>query len=186
MLTLKEFDQAYQEVTPRVRAFLYHNGVPAQELDDVVQQAWYLVWKRRAQYRGECSLSTWLFKIAWNVWRMRARRHDSVVSSEIVDSVELPSVVIHIEAEEVLSGIRPSDRLVLTRFYSEGWTMEELSAELHLPVAAIKTRVFRARAYARKYSQVPSEGAKRQSVLFPGKPQTIGCQPGGGRASDGI
>ena len=48
---------------------LRYLGVPAQHLDDAVQEVWVAVYRRLADFEGRSDMKTWLFGIALNVQR---------------------------------------------------------------------------------------------------------------------
>jgi RNA polymerase sigma-70 factor, ECF subfamily len=53
-----------------------HLGVPAQLLDDAVQDVWLVVHRKLDDFDGRSALSTWLFGICINVARSRRRARE--------------------------------------------------------------------------------------------------------------
>lgn len=54
--------------------FLYANGAPAADLEDLVQEAFFKAFRALNGWRREASFKSWLFKIAANLNRDQFRR----------------------------------------------------------------------------------------------------------------
>jgi RNA polymerase sigma-70 factor (ECF subfamily) len=67
------FAQVYAQHFDLVWRSLRHLGVPAQVLDDAVQDVWLVVHRKLAEFDGRSAPSTWLFGICINVARSRRR-----------------------------------------------------------------------------------------------------------------
>ena len=84
-----EFDALVCAESARIRRLAWRFGVPAQELDDAVQDVFVRAWAGFARYRGEATARTWLTRIAVNhltSWRRgmmrRLRRWPEFVRHE--------------------------------------------------------------------------------------------------------
>lgn len=68
----------YQEFTPLVSRHVYHNSGHASDVDDLVQEAMFILYKRcKSQtFKLECSLKTYFVSICKNLWLQQlARRY---------------------------------------------------------------------------------------------------------------
>jgi len=129
--------------------------------EDAVQEALTSVWKHAAGYRGDAPVRAWLGTLVRRaVWRQLARGHQH--ETEPVADLEtlaaragwgdaglgghVESVVGSRECLELAFGrMHPSDREVLGLVDIEGASLEEASAALELGLAALKSRLHRAR-----------------------------------------
>jgi RNA polymerase sigma-70 factor (ECF subfamily) len=70
------FAEVYAQHFDLVWRSLRHLGVPAQVLDDAVQDVWLVVHRKLAEFDARSALSTWLFGICINVARSRRRARE--------------------------------------------------------------------------------------------------------------
>lgn len=123
---------------------------------DVAQETFLTAQKVLHKFRGESSLSTWLFGIANNECRREMRRgrfeavpldfetaHISIGESEsaLVDREALRQAMARLSAEH---------REVVMLHELEGLTYEEVAVILNVPVGTVKSRLHHAFSYLRK------------------------------------
>jgi len=153
------FDVLIGRHAPSVlRMIRVHVGRP-DDAEDVLQQAFLAAWRGAAAFRGDSSVRTWLFTIARHAaWKRRedARRHE--VAAVPLDelgvlagwgSEDPEALAMAAERHELLraafDGLAPADRELLTLRDLEGASGEETAALLGLSLAAMKSRLHRAR-----------------------------------------
>lgn len=124
--------------------------------EDVAQEVFIKVWKALPHFDGRATLSTWIYTITRNTsfTALRARR-DSISLSD-------PEVLASVEAMDAKAGsggaelegealMRLVDRLpekqrqVVTLFYMQEQSHEEVAAMLAMPIGTVKTLLHRAR-----------------------------------------
>jgi RNA polymerase sigma-70 factor, ECF subfamily len=129
------------------------------EADDVFQQAFLAAWKGASQFRGEASARTWLMAIARNAAIGLRRRHlRERVTDTPLDELGVragwggpdpEALAVAAEHRERLAAafaaLAPEDREVITLRDLEGLSGEEAAALLGIGVAAMKSRLHRAR-----------------------------------------
>jgi RNA polymerase sigma-70 factor (ECF subfamily) len=123
--------------------------------EEMAQDVFLQIWRVLAGYRGEASLSTWIYAITRNrclTQRKKLREHTAA-------SMEEPGVLRAAEAKQsgparssnepdvaaLMAQLPPQYRQVITMFYLEEKSYEEVSALLGLPVGTVKTYLHRAR-----------------------------------------
>jgi RNA polymerase sigma-70 factor (ECF subfamily) len=153
------FDDLVVRQAPRVLRLIRLHVGRQQDAEDVLQQTFLAAWRGAAAFRGASSVRTWLFTIARHTaWRRRddVRRHDAAAvpldelgvragwGSEDPETLALAAERREVlrEAFEVLD---PLDREVLTLRDLEEQSGEETAALLGLSLAAMKSRLHRAR-----------------------------------------
>lgn len=144
-------DSAYDEHGGALYAFACASLGDRGAAEDAVQEVFVKAWRARGTFdpqRG--SLRTWLFGIARNVvvdaLRARGRR---VVPIALDDRHDRPggvdvaeSVAAQVAVHEALGGLSPAHREVLVRVHLQGKSTAEVAAELDVPEATVRTRVF--------------------------------------------
>jgi RNA polymerase sigma-70 factor, ECF subfamily len=69
------FEGAYRTHLAGIRGFLARLCVSPQQVNDLAQEVFVRAWKQRNRFRGNASVKTWLFAIAFNVTRESRRMH---------------------------------------------------------------------------------------------------------------
>lgn len=122
---------------------------------DVMQDAFVKIWKNIDTYNTDKgSLFTWMLNICRNraidETRSRAFRNDSK-NQNVEDSVyqvdratQVFQKTEHIGLKNVVSGLKAEHRVLIDKLYFEGYTQEDVSQELGIPLGTVKTRVRKA------------------------------------------
>jgi RNA polymerase sigma-70 factor (ECF subfamily) len=123
------------------------------DAEDVVQEVFLRAWQRLDQFRGESSIGTWLYRIAWTqaVNRRRAARlrlpHVSL--DALADSPsgeeEMTSVVARREVAAAVEELPDVYRTVLFLHYWMGSGVAEIGELLQAPDGTVKSYLSRAR-----------------------------------------
>jgi RNA polymerase sigma-70 factor (ECF subfamily) len=130
----------------------------AEEAEDAAQETFLRAYSRLNQYDPAMKFSTWLFSIANHhcIDRLRKRRvtYISIDDNPVLENMEseLPrpeSQAVDMEQAQAMQGLvaqlDPDYRTPLVLRYWEELSYEEIAASLNLTVAAVKSRLFRAR-----------------------------------------
>jgi len=167
-------DDAFGEIVTLYERFVYNtacrilsqNGASVSEAEDVAQSAFFKAWRNLSSFRGECSFTTWLFRITVNCAKdslRTASRHPTVsMTQEDRDGEEtewdLPETNAdlipeeNLEKRERIEGIRraidalPQDQrqvLILRDIQELPYT--EIARILELELGTVKSRLNRAR-----------------------------------------
>lgn len=129
------------------------------EAEDTVQSAYLSAFASIEMFEARSSLSTWLTRIVINeaLGRSRALKgHQSRLEAEGVTMIEnyrtaeAPDVALAREQlrgmmERAVADLPDAFRTVFVLRDVEGLSVEETSSALHIPVATVKSRLFRAR-----------------------------------------
>jgi RNA polymerase sigma-70 factor (ECF subfamily) len=123
--------------------------------EEMAQDVFLQIWRVLPGYRGEASLSTWIYAITRNrcLTQRKKQRENRVTSFEEpgvlraaearLATPERPSNELDVAA--LIWQLPPQYRQTLTLFYLEEKSYEEVSALLGLPVGTVKTYLHRAR-----------------------------------------
>ncbi len=149
-----------------------------QDAGDCAQEALLRAYRAMASYRSEASLTTWLYRIAYNICldALRKRKRIAAESLEALsedgftpeDKGQTPYAAL--EQKERMAALKraidilPEDmRTVLLLSQVEDMGYEKIAEILDTPVGTVKSRINRARL---KLKEILSENAE----LFPSVP----------------
>jgi len=170
-------EAAYEEVLRRYEVKVYNltRGMTRNDDDaqDAMQDTFLSVFKNIGRFKGDSSLSTWIYRIAVNsaLMKLRKRRRDdrNVSIDEYMPDFDdtghrvavvpdwhpaVDKMLLDKELAGMLRGwiaeLAPEYRSVFLLRDQEGLSNEEVATVLKLSVAAVKSRLHRARLYLRE------------------------------------
>ena len=130
------------------------------------QEVFIKVYKNIGSFRGDSSVSTWIFRITQNVCKDFLRKRRAVIQSLDADDDDEPKLEIADESESpeyvsernektellrrAIAKLDENQRVVLTLFDLNGMSYEEIAAIVKCPVGTVKSRLYRAREALRK------------------------------------
>ena len=90
-LNIEDIERLVQEYRPRVLRFLFASVRDMDLAETLTQDCFWNAYKSRSTFRGECSVNTWLMRIAVNLVRSHAqsRRFQFWRKAQRVDSGEI-------------------------------------------------------------------------------------------------
>jgi len=146
------FRALYSNYYQRLSRLLARMSVRREDIEEVINDTFWVVWTKASDFRGASQLSTWIIGIAYRRALNALRRAKlRPVSDEPFDdeSVSVGSS----EDEETnqqwlslgLERLPVEQRMALELTYTLGHSCEEVAAILDCPVNTVKTRLFRAR-----------------------------------------
>lgn len=148
--------QLYRAYQPRLARFLHRFTRQEGLIEEVINDTFWVVWQRAAQYRGDARVSTWIMGIAYRQALKAFRDGDDPALHDSGDALE-PLLVADVDGERETrdwldKGLRrlPEDlRLTVELVYGQGHTLEETAAIMGCPVGTAKSRLFHARVRLR-------------------------------------
>lgn len=157
-----EDQNAFSELVRRyqssVRAFLARMTRGDSHLaDDLAQQAFVKAWQKLNSFRGNSRFSTWLFGIAYNEFRMEARRNKELALEEVEEKPAEPALEgltrnsnLRMDLNEAMKMLGSAERAAVVLCCQNGLTHEEAAQVLDCPLGTVKTNVLRGREKLRK------------------------------------
>jgi RNA polymerase sigma-70 factor (ECF subfamily) len=137
--------------------------------EDVTQEVFIKVWRALPGFDGRASMSTWIYTIARNasVSALRARRPQCSLSDpevmEAVDAINpVPPADVIVDRAALLrlvDQLPTKQRQVITLFYMEAHSHEDVATMLAMPLGTVKTLLHRARARLSAAAGKPRESA---------------------------
>lgn len=120
--------------------------------EDILQESFIKIWNNRSLYdTSKGRLFTWMVSIARNssIDYLRSKQNnfdekaDSVdtVAQEINKNNNVEMQVDHIGLKKIINALKEDYRALIDLVYFEGYTQEEISIKLDMPLGTVKTRV---------------------------------------------
>lgn len=183
-------ERAYEQLIERFQAPIYNLAFrllnDQADASDVLQEVFLKVFRNIGHFRGDCSLRTWLYRIAVNEahnrrrWLFRHRRGETGIDvadddsntweKPLFDTSETPfDFTMNREAqlllEEGLAAINPVFRAALILREIEDMSYEEISAILEISIGTVKSRIVRGREALRHYLSQRLEPAPAMQLV---------------------
>jgi RNA polymerase sigma factor (sigma-70 family) len=133
-----------------------------EEAEEAAQDAFIRAYNALNRFEGKSRFSTWFYRILYNVCLTRAaKRKAAPIQHEYDDSIEQneaeffvePSEAIDFETQDIIGFVKKTmDTLptkyqtILSLFYFQELSHEEIGEVTQLPIGTIKTHLFRARS----------------------------------------
>jgi RNA polymerase sigma-70 factor (ECF subfamily) len=142
----------------RVKVHRFVTGMlrDAVAAEDVVNEAFFEVWRQAGSFEGRSSVSTWLLGIArYKALGLRRKRTDDELSDELAEAVtddaDTPETVAQKTSKSdvlrrCILALSADHRMVIDLVYYQEKSVEEVAMILAIPEPTVKTRMF----YARK------------------------------------
>jgi len=144
---------------PLVRGLLHKvTGGDAARADDLAQEAFLRAYRGLATYRGGAQLSSWLCRIALNLFLSEARRKPDPELADPIPEATSPEQELEDrhDLEGALAQLRAEERVALALTFREELTHEEAAARMHWPLGTLKTHVWRAKRKLRDLLSAPA------------------------------
>ena len=158
--------QAFEQlVTPHEQMLwrvCWHYTHHQEDAADCLQETMLKAWRAIKSYRGECSLSTWLYRIAATVCLDFLRKQKRLPQTEsademaeedgfapVDDSPTPDEAVIRAESADniraAIDSLPAEMRTVIILYALQGLGYEEIAAAMQTSVGTVKSRINRAR-----------------------------------------
>jgi RNA polymerase sigma-70 factor (ECF subfamily) len=133
--------------------------IPSKEdAEELTQDTFLKAFRKLDTFKGDCSFSTWLFRIAYNTAVSATRKSkivfpliDETVLARVADE-EADAVFEEDENEELLQKLEIAlgqlnleDRALITLYYTENKPVAEIAAIMELTADNVKIKLFRIR-----------------------------------------
>ena len=159
-LEFEDFDRLVQQYRPRVLRFLFASLRDMDLAESLSQDCFWNAYKSRGAFRGDCSVNTWLMRIAVNLVRnhMRSRRLQfwkKVQKAEAGEVRDWPDRGISPEERTLIrqrvqsvwdatATLSPRQRTVFLLRFLEELDIAEIAQTTGLSENSVKVHLFRA------------------------------------------
>lgn len=150
------FERLYRRHVARIHTMVRRMAGP-DAADDLTQDIFVRAWDKLATFRGESAFGTWLYRLGVNVVlsRRRSDRNDRtwILDDELaLASATQPSPhpAARMDLDSAIARLPDGARKVFVLHDIEGWTHEEIAAQMGLVPGTSKSQLSRARAALRR------------------------------------
>jgi len=165
------FDEIIRQHQRRVYRVVFLLVRDADVADTLTQECFWRAYQKRADFRGECSLQTWLLRIALNLARDHSRNRRAAFWRKLVGleeaktstsrafslSAPQPSPERALIAREQLQAVWDAvdslshqQRAIFLLRFAEEMSLEEVAKLLRIKVGTVKAHLFRATGKVRE------------------------------------
>ena len=154
----EQFRAFYERTARPLWAYLSRMTGSRQEVDDLLQEAYYRFYRAGAQHTDETHRRSSLFQIATNIVRDAARKSkrredvsragdDAPVGQEARSTHPAPDreAAVRTDLARAMQQLEPVQRELLWLAYAQGASHEEIADMLGLKAVSIRTLLLRAR-----------------------------------------
>jgi len=135
----RAFDQLVQKYQSPVRRFFLHLTCGDSELsDDLAQDTFIKAYTNLASFRNLSSFSTWLYRIAYNIFYdyIRSRKEMADLDTREVDAVnctEQANIGQTMDVYQSLKSLKEVERTCITLFYMEDVSIDKIAGITGIP-----------------------------------------------------
>jgi RNA polymerase sigma factor (sigma-70 family) len=123
--------------------------------DDLAQDTFIRAYKNIRSFRGEAKFSTWLYRVAYNVFREHARKRKELVG---IDEAQLQAQAdpqttdpaLRHDLMSALAQLPLHERTAIVLCCQNGLSHDEAARVLDIPLGTVKTNVLRGREKLKK------------------------------------
>jgi len=148
----KAFEELYYLYHRRLARFLTRLTRRYDIAEEVVNDTFWVVWRKARSFRGDSQPSTWILGIAYrkarNAFRSSARLAEKNLQAELLPPTEeepASSEELRDWLSRAMAELPVEQRLAVELCYELGHTCEEIAKIMDCPVNTVKTRLFHAR-----------------------------------------
>lgn len=150
------FMRIYDYFQPRVQRYLTGLGAAGGVAEDLAQETLLRIWQRAGSYdERRSTLSTWLFRIARNLYIDRIRREPYWVDvQDAIEHLDAPQGLVgttvteafaaHADLHSRVEKLPATQARLIRMSYFEGKTHQEIATELAVPLGTVKSQLRRA------------------------------------------
>jgi len=149
----KAFEELYHLYHRRMARFLTRLTRRYDIAEEVINDTFWVVWRKAHTFRGDSQPSTWILGIAYrkarNAFRASARLAEKNLQVELqplTDAAPSGTEELRDWLGRALAELPVEQRLAVELCYELGHSCEEIAKIMGCPVNTVKTRLFHARA----------------------------------------
>ena len=178
-MVTEDFDELVRQHQRRVYRVIWLLVRDADTADTLTQECFLRAYQKRASFRGECAVATWLLRIAVNLARDHGKNRRVSFWRKLVgleDESSTQNTATHFEAQQpsaervllarealqevwsAAASLSPQQQTIFLLRFAEEMTLAEIAEVLRLQVGTVKAQLFRATGKIREIVKEKSCG----------------------------
>lgn len=143
------FDKLTRKYQSSIRRFFLNLTMGDGPLsDDLAQETFIKAWLNMTSFKGLASFSTWLYRIAYNVYYddVRSRKSYADIDTFEIDRMHQSQNEYSPEKADIctaLARLRKEEQTAILLFYMEDRTHPEISKIMNCPLGTVKTYILK-------------------------------------------
>ena len=152
----KAFDQLVRKYQSPVRRFFLNQTLGDEQLsDDLAQETFIKAYVNITKFRGMASFSTWLMRIAYNVFydevRSRKQTEDLDTSVSAARQTTTASESLKMDIDAALALLKPDERTCITLQLIDGYPVDQIAKVTGIPANTVKSHLHRGKEKMANY-----------------------------------
>jgi len=158
-------EQAFGELVDHFKHLVYgligRTVLDRGRIDDLAQEVFIRVYRGLPHFRGESRLSTWIYRITFNVCQQERQQPAALSLDEAAEQGvrqaepaardrAFTDLEVRERLEKALGRLSPEARFLIAGHYLEGIRYEDLAETLNMPLGTVKTQLHRAKRRLRE------------------------------------
>lgn len=145
----RAFDSLVKKYQSSIRRFFLHQTLGDKELsNDLAQETFIKAYTHLTTFKNLSNFSTWLFRIAYNVFYdyIRNRKETSGLEDWEVDAtyqIEQKRIGEEMDIYRGLSLLKETERTCVTLHYMEDLPIEKIAEIMEIPSGTVKSHISR-------------------------------------------
>jgi RNA polymerase sigma-70 factor (ECF subfamily) len=152
----RALEELYLSYHQRLTKFLSRLAPRSENIDEIINDTFMVVWQHAGEFRHSSRVSTWIFGIAYRVALKSLRQHKRWLAAsangqfeQVTDPTQATEE--HDWLTQGLGRLSQEQRLGLMLAYHWGHSLREVAAMTDSPVSTVKARLFHARENLRAH-----------------------------------
>lgn len=160
---LDDIDALVRTYRPRLLRFVAFSIGDPDLAESITQDCFLKAYNGRANFRGDCSVNTWLTGIALNLVRDQQRlqkfrfwRQARATAIDVTDAASFlasgessPEARVlareqTLQVQAALEHLSPNQRQIFLMRFAEDMSLQEIAEAIHMPINTVKTHLHRA------------------------------------------
>ena len=152
----KAFDQLVRKYQSPVRRFFLNQTLGDEQLsDDLAQETFIKAYVNITKFRGMASFSTWLMRIAYNVFydevRSRKQTEDVDASVSAARQTTTASESLKMDIYAALALLKPDERTCITLQLIDGYPIDQIAKVTGIAENTVKSHLRRGKEKMANY-----------------------------------
>ena len=152
----RAFDQLVRKYQSPVRRFFLNQTLGDEQLsDDLAQETFIKAYVNITKFRGMASFSTWLMRIAYNVFydEVRARHQTEDVDTSVAVARQTVSAsdTLKMDIYAALALLKPDERTCITLQLIDGYPIDQISKITGIAENTVKSHLRRGKEKMANY-----------------------------------
>lgn len=152
------FSSFLQRYSRSIHSMIFRIVPCREDAEELTQDTFVKAFRKLDTYKGDCSFSTWLYRIAYNTAISATRKKRltfPALDEDLINNVPDDAVDVLLskeedeallqKLEETINLLNVEDRALITLYYSEEKSILEVASILQLTPENVKVKLYRVR-----------------------------------------